>query len=123
MTTIGSKYRGTKKFLLVYARLIDAAAKRGLLYYEEVARILGINEPGHHMAREVGQVLGEISEDEDKAGRPMLSAVAIATKGYPGEGFFQLAKRLRGYSGTSSQEEKSFWASERHSVYEEWAGP
>jgi hypothetical protein len=65
MTTIGNKYRGSKEFLLVYTRLIVAAQHRGLVSYKEVARILGIDEPGHHMARKVGQVLGEISEDED----------------------------------------------------------
>jgi hypothetical protein len=121
MTTVGTKYRGTKHFLLVYARLISAAQKREVVYYEEVARLVSIDQPGHHMAREVGQVLGEISEDETRAGRPMLSAIAIATKGHPGEGFFNLATRLKKYSGSSTADEMAFWRGERDAVYKEWA--
>ena len=121
MTTVGTKYRGTKEFLLVYANLISAAQKRDMVYYNEVASILGIHQPGHHMAREVGQVLGEISEDEHRAGRPMLSAVAIATKGPPGEGFFSLANRLGKYSGSTLDDELSFWEHERDEVYRVWA--
>jgi len=94
--------------LLVYSRLIDAAVHGRTVFYEEVAQILGKTQPGHHMGREVGQVLGEISEDEDKEGRPMLRAVAISAKGYSGEGFFELAKRLRGYSGSFSRGGEGF---------------
>src|SRR3972149_8350236 len=94
MTTIGTKYRGTKEYHLVYCELVIAAQYRGVVGYHKIAKILGIDQPGHHMAREVGQVLGEISEDEHNAGRPMLSAVAVSVKGYPGEGFFALARRL-----------------------------
>jgi len=121
MTRIGSKYRGTREFLLVYVKLITAAQYRGTVYYQEIARILSIDQPGHHMAREVGQVLGEVSEDEHAAGRPMLSAVAIASKGYPGEGFFNLARSLGKYSGCTLDEERLFWEQERERVYETWA--
>ncbi len=121
MTTVGSKYRGTQEFLLVYMKLISAAQHRGIAYYAEIARILGIEQPGHHMAREVGQVLGEISEDEHQSGRPMLSAVAVASKGPPGEGFYKLAARLGRYSGSSKADEKIFWSSEIDRVYDVWA--
>jgi hypothetical protein len=120
MTTVGSKYRGSKQFLLVYAKLITAAQKGQLVYYEDVASLLGINQPGHHMAREVGQVLGEISEDECRMGRPMLSAVAVGSRGFPGEGFFSLATRFGKFKGTTPQEERAFWQSESDLVYREW---
>lgn len=122
MTTIGSKYRGTKEFLLVYAMLISAAQRRSTVSYLEVAHVLGIKQPGHHMARQVGQILGEISEDERASGRPMLSAVAIATTGYPGNGFFVLASRFGKYSGSTTADKKQFWTRELDRVYSEWAG-
>ncbi|MEW6217802.1 MAG: hypothetical protein AB1543_09010 [Candidatus Bipolaricaulota bacterium] len=122
VTTVGSKYRGSKQFLLVYAKLITAAQNGQLVYYEDVASLLGINQPGYHMAREVGQVLGEISEEECRMGRPMLSAIAVASRGFPGEGFFSLATRLGKFEGRTSQEERAFWQSERGLVYSEWRG-
>lgn len=46
------------------------------------------------MGREVGYILGEISEDEHVAGRPMLSALALSKAGKAGPGFFGLARAL-----------------------------
>jgi hypothetical protein len=92
MTTIGSKYRGTKEYHPVFCTLIDAAQKRHEVTYKQVATILGIHTPGNSMGREVGQILGEISEDKHAAGRPMLSAVVERVDGAPGEGFFTHAR-------------------------------
>jgi hypothetical protein len=39
-------------------------------------------------------VLGEISEDEVRAGRSMLSAVAVNVAGHAGPGFLALARGL-----------------------------
>ena len=121
MTTVGTKYRGTKHFILVYSKLINAAQNRELVFYEQVASLLGIAQPGHHMAREVGQVLGEISEDESRAGRPMLSAIAVASRGFPGEGVFNLAARLGKFTGTTAEVQRSFWEHERNLVFSEWS--
>jgi hypothetical protein len=120
MTTTGSKYRETKEFHLVYYKLITAAQSQEVVYYKGVAKILGIETPGHHMAREVGQILGEISEDEHRAGRPMLSALAVASSGFPGEGFFKLARRVGKLSSTNSDDERDFWLAERNQVYDTW---
>jgi len=68
MSTVGSKYRGTKEYQLVYCKLLSAAQRHDEAFYTEIAEILGIATTGHHMAREVGQVLGEVSEDEHNAG-------------------------------------------------------
>ena len=121
MTMCGSKYQGTKEFFLVYAKLITAAQYRGTVNYRQVAKILGIDQAGNHMAREVGQVLGEISEAEHAVGRPMLSALAISSKGFPSEGFFNLARDLGKFSSDAPEEEKAFWKEEKESVYETWA--
>lgn len=120
MTTVGSKYRGSKEFLLVYAKLIAAAQGHGHVSYKEVAKTLGIAERGHHMAREVGQILGEISEDEHGHGRPMLSAIAVGVTGQPGDGFFELARRLGKVRGDNVDELLEFWKAECERVYGTW---
>lgn len=120
MTTAGTKYRGAKEFLLVYKKLISAGEYRGYITYNQVAKILGISSPGNHMAREVGQILGEISEDEHNVGRPMLSALAVGVNGLPGTGFFNLARRLGKLSSTTPADELEFWREERNKIYESW---
>ena len=120
MTTIGSKYRGKREFLLVYCELIQAARYQGIVYYKRIARLIGIEEPGHHMARQVGQVLGEISEDEHAAGRPMLSAVAVASDDHPGDGFFTLARNLGLLDSEDESQMQEFWERQRDRVYDTW---
>jgi hypothetical protein len=73
------------------------------------------------MARQVGQVLGEISENEHRAGRPMLSAIAVNEAGVPGEGFFKLARRLGKLATQDARAEEQFLNSERNAVYATWA--
>jgi hypothetical protein len=119
MTTKGNQYRGTREFHLVYCELIRAARSRDLLYYADVARILRVHPTGHHMARQVGQVLGEVSEEEHQAGRPMLSAVAVNAAGFPGDGFYVLARRLGKLTDHTSED--AFLRSEREAVYGAWA--
>lgn len=64
MTIVKAKYRGTTKYFHVMAELVRAAQYRGLTTYQDIAVIMGLPLSGSHMGREVGQVLGEISEDE-----------------------------------------------------------
>ena len=72
------------------------------------------------MAGQVGQILGEISEDEHRANRPMLSVVAVGSGGMPGEGFFGLARRLKKFSGSDPSSKRRFWATEQERVYKVW---
>jgi alkylated DNA nucleotide flippase Atl1 len=73
MSVFKDKYRGTTGYFHVTAELVRAAQYRGVTTYQDIAVIMGLPLSGSHMAKEVGQVLGEISEDEVTAGRPMLS--------------------------------------------------
>lgn len=123
MTTQGSKYRGSKEYLQVYAELILTARSQGLVRYVRVAELIGIHTPGHHMAKEVGQVLGEVSEDEVRAGRPMLSAVAVAEDGRPGNGFYNLAQELDLLSRDAAADREEFWQEQRRRVYDTWRAP
>jgi hypothetical protein len=114
------KYRGSTKYMLVYAALINAAHTRTTVSYKEVATLLGIHQAGHHMAREVGIVLGEISDEEHQQGRPMLSAIAISTEGRPSDGFFGLAADLGRLENESPEGKRQFWAAEKQAVYTTW---
>ena len=72
------------------------------------------------MARQVGQVLGEISADEHKAERPMLSAIAVNEAGVPGKGFFNLARQLGRLSYSAPDAEPEFLRVEQQRVYDLW---
>ena len=120
MAIVPKKYRGTKIYGLVYCRLLDAARKKEGVSYEEIGQIMGL-DPGSNAAQEVGQLLGEINEDEHNHGRPMLSAVAVEpTTKMPGEGFFGFAKRLDRFTGETEEEKREFWRDEIQRVYEFW---
>ncbi len=119
-TTVFTKYRNKKEFLLVYSELINAARRRGTLTYQEVADLMGLPPRGNYMGAEVGHLLGEISEDEHLNGRPMLSAIAVSTTGMPGSGFFDLAKSLAKTTDRSVEAERRFWEKEKEAVYATW---
>jgi len=117
MSIVGNRYRGTKDYSLVYAELITAAKYRGTVTYQEIAKIMGLPLRGSHMGKEIGWILGEISEDEVANSRPMLSAIAVNVQGAPGSGFFELARQLGKLGGENEQE---FWEAERQQVYATW---
>jgi hypothetical protein len=119
MTTIGRQYRGKKEYLLVCCTLVQTTQDRRLVYYGEVASLTGVPASGHHMARQVGQVLDEVSEDEHQARRPMLRAIAVNEAGFPGDGFFKLARQLGKI--TEGDSEPAFLAAEQQRVYDTWA--
>jgi hypothetical protein len=120
---VKNKYRGTPNYIRVLAELVRAAEYRGVTTYQDVAVIMGLPLQGGFMAGETGQILGEISEDEVKAGRPMLSAVAVSVvSGKAGPGFFVLAKQLGRFGGGTADEE-GFWQQELQAVYDTWKRP
>jgi hypothetical protein len=121
MSIVKDKYRGTPLYVRVLAELVHAAEYRGVTTYQNIAVIMGLPLKGSHMGRETGQILGEITEDEVRAGRPMLSAVSVGVNGKPGKGFFALARELGRL--TSENDESRFWEAERMAAYEAWRRP
>jgi len=120
MAIVADKYRGTQAYSLVYCRLLNAARKKEGVSYEEIGQIMGLEAHGV-MAKDIGQLLGEINEDEHNNGRPMLSAVAVEpTTRMPGEGFFQFAKHLNKFDGETDEDKREFWRDEIQRVYEIW---
>lgn len=120
MAIVKDKYRGKIAYHQVYNELIIAARYRGTVTYQELAQLMELPLSGSHMGHEVGQILGEISEDEQQQGRPMLSAVAVGVSGEPGEGFYAFARDLGKLQAATPTEKRQFWEAERAAVYETW---
>lgn len=118
MSKVPNKYRGSGQYFIVFNELVAAARHRGTATYQELADLIGLPIMGAYMGKEVGQLLGEISEDECDRDRPMLSALAVGVNGKPGDGFYDLAKTL-GKLG-SGEAEDHFWEAERRKLYEIW---
>ena len=116
-----SRYRGSTIYIHVLAELVRAAQYRGLTTYQDVAVIMGLPLKGSNMGRQIGEILGEIVEDEVSAGRPMLSAVIVGVSGRPGAGFFNFAKEIGRMEANQGEEE--FWRQEREAVYAAWRRP
>jgi hypothetical protein len=121
MSVVKDKYRGSTVYFHVLAELVRAAQYRGVTTYQDLALIMGLPTKGSYMGSETGQILGEIAEDEFRAGRPILSAVAVGVSGKPGPGFYTLAHQLDRVS--SSEEDLAFWARERDAAYTAWRRP
>jgi len=121
MTVAGSKHRGSREYMLVYCELIRAAQYKGVTTYQAIAQIMGLPLAGSHMGAETGRILGEISEDEHRQGRPMLSAVAGGVSGLPGQGFFGMAEGLGKLPvGATEEQKRRFWEEEKEAVYATW---
>ena len=82
---------------------------------------MDLPQSGSHMVKEIGWILGEISEDEVHARRPMLSAVAVNVRGKAGSGFFGLARDLGRLD--QNKDESAFWKEELDAAYSAWRRP
>jgi alkylated DNA nucleotide flippase Atl1 len=106
------QYRPQKK--------IQAARNKQPIFYGKIAEIMGLPQSGDHMARETGQILGEIGEYEHTHNRPLLSAVVVRSdKEKPGKGFFTLARELGELE--ENIDEGTFWKREIKRVYDTWS--
>ena len=98
--------------------LIERARVRGMIPYSELAGLISAIDLEAHDQR-FFHLLGELSEEEDAAGRGMLSVIVVhkARDMQPGPGFFELAKRL----GRDTSDIVSCWVKELHKVHAVWA--
>jgi hypothetical protein len=82
--------------------------------------MLGIDTENPHFGAQVGKVLGEISEDELAAGRPMLSAIVVSKDSMmPGKGFFNLGEELR--QTRPGEDDLTFAVRQIKRVHEYWS--
>jgi hypothetical protein len=106
----------------VYDRLIAAARAGDLVFYSELAPMLGIDLDSPHFGALVGRVLGRISEDEVSDGRPMLSAIVVSKDTMlPGHGFYDLGQQLRRVR--DGEDEMAFAVRQIREVHQYWVDP
>ncbi len=98
--------------------LIDRARVIGMIPYSElVGNLTTIKlEPESYA---LAKMLGEISTEEDKAGRGMLTVIVVHKTGdmQPGPGFFELAQRL----GRDTSDILKCWVDELKGVHSYWS--
>jgi hypothetical protein len=98
--------------------LVARAKTRGMIPYSElVASIKAITLDAHDPR--FFDLLGEISTEEDTAGRGMLSVIVVHKHGdmQPGPGFFELANKR----GRNTKDILACWVTELHSVHAAWS--
>jgi hypothetical protein len=100
--------------------MIDRAKVRGMLAYSDLVKQIRSIHLEPHDPR-LFHLLGEISTEEDAAGRGMLTVVVVHKIGdmQPGPGFFELAKSL----GRDTSDIVKCWVAELHSVHAIWSLP
>ena len=100
------------------AIMIKRAQMRGMIAYSDLVRkIRSIKLQAHD--QRLFHFLGEISSEEDAAGRGMLTVVVVHKSGdmQPGPGFYELAKHL----GRDTSDILQCWVGELHRVHAVWA--
>lgn len=112
--------KGSINHCVVYSTLVATARQHGLTTYQQLALQTGLPVQGNYLGSAIGEILGNIVDEELTQGRPMLSAVVVGTEGTPGEGFYALAAKLGKFSGGTRKEELAFWESERDKCYKTW---
>lgn len=98
--------------------MIERAKIRGMISYSDlVNRITALPLEAHDVR--LFHLLGEVSSEEDKAGRGMLTVVVVHKTGdmEPGNGFYELADLL----GHKTADPLKFWVSELHKVHAVWS--
>jgi hypothetical protein len=89
-------------------KAILSESSRGSIFYSDLARhIYSIHFGPHDFV--FHHLLGQISAEEDAAGRGMLSVLVVRQEdGMPGAGFFDLAQRM----GRDIRDKERCWSDE-----------
>ena len=98
--------------------LVERAKVRGMMPYSELTSLIRSAhlEPDSYP---LFHMLGEISSEEDAAGRGMLTVIVVHKHGHmqPGPGFFELARRL----GRDTSDILRCWVDELKRVHAQWS--
>ncbi len=99
------------------AALVERARVRGMMTYSEVAEAITSIELSAHDVR-LFSLLGQLSTEEYKAGRGMISALVVHKHGdmEPGMGFYDLAREL----GLDTSDKLACWIGQLHKVHDYW---
>jgi hypothetical protein len=105
----------------IYERLKEVARNGNLITYGEIAPLANLNMENPDDRNRIAYILGDISKYENEQGRPLLSSIVVlAGIGYPGEGFFNLARELGLHIGTKEFDDLDFFAQEVKRVHAYW---
>lgn len=118
MTTFGIAQATWDAAKLEVRILVGARAQaQGWITYSDLASTLTQVRFEAHDPR-LFALIGDVSKEEDRAGRGMLSAIIIHKTGdmKPGPGFFDLARDL----GRDVRDEDAFWIAEVRLVHAIW---
>lgn len=98
--------------------MIAVARRRGMMTYSELVRNIRSISLQPHDPR-LFHFLGEISSEEDDAGRGLLTVVVVHKRGdmEPGKGFYELASFL----GRDTSDLQKCWIEELHAVHRTWS--
>ena len=98
--------------------MIDAAQRQRVISYSELVRQITSCSLEPHDLR-LAHMLGEVSSEEDEAGRGLLTDVVVHKAGdmKPGSGFFTLARSR----GRDIRDRQQFCVEELERVYEIWS--
>ena len=102
----------------IYAELQRVARARRTTTYSEIAPLADLDMASPLDRDEIARILYEISTNEHREGRPLLSAVVVL-KGpqMPGAGFFTMAEELGLYERGDPTE---FFCEELRRVHDAW---
>jgi hypothetical protein len=107
-----------EKDQLVYNRLIEVACEGKVIPVCEVSGLLNLDLDCPQGWADINLILNDISCQENAAGRPLLSAVAVLPDiGFPAMGFFRLAREL---GVNRCCDERSFFYAELKRVHRYW---
>jgi hypothetical protein len=102
----------------LYNRLVEVACTGKTISYSDVAALLECDIHCPADRSEITRMLNEIAYQENANGRPLLSAVVVIPEiGYPGRGFFILAREL-GFN--HFEDERSYYGYELKQVHKYW---
>lgn len=98
--------------------MITRARMRGMIAYSDLSKKIKSIKLGAYDQR-FFHFLGEISQEEDAAGRGMLTVLVVHKSGdmQPGPGFYELASHLR----RDTRDLLKCWIDELHRVHAVWA--
>jgi molybdopterin synthase catalytic subunit len=98
--------------------MIERAKMRGMIPYSDLASKIATVKFVAHDTR-LFHLLGEISVDENDAGRGLLSVVVVHKYGdmQPGPGFFLLGQHL----GYNTKDLLKFWVDQLRKVHPIWS--
>jgi hypothetical protein len=93
--------------------------------YTDVGALRGLDMSVDEDRDALSAILDEISRTEHQAGRPLLSALVVhgsrgKPSGFPGEGFFKMARQVGRYHGRGYLEDAAFYVDEVTSLFAYW---